>query len=149
MGSVDQRDHHLPVTTDTLLADAAAIAAAERVAEDIPVLVTPPLWPGHSLRHCSLGGTLTFELDAMVDVLDEVADAALDNGHGGNVAIVDNAVTLVGRAIDSPINALPETPRSLASTLLCRIWPSSLTSPEFRMKVSDSKCVIKFCDRRQ
>ena len=78
MGSVDQRDHHLPVTTDTLLADAAAIAAAERVAEDIPVLVTPPLWPGYSLPHCSLGGTLTLVLDTMVDVLDEVADGALD-----------------------------------------------------------------------
>ena len=134
MGSVDQRDHHLPVTTDTLLADAAAVAAAERVAEDIPVLVTPPLWPGYSLRHCSLGGTLTLELDTMVDVPDGVADAALDDGHGGYVAIVDNAVTLVGRATDSPINPLPETPRSLASTLVCRIWPSSLTSPKFRMK---------------
>ena len=134
MGSVDQRDHYPPVTTDTLLADAAAIAAAERVAEDIPVLVTPPLWLGHSLCHCSLGGTLTLELDTMVDVLDEVADGALDNSHGGNVVIVDNAVTLVGRAIDSSINALPETPRSLTSTLVCRIWPSSLTSPEFLMR---------------
>ena len=143
MGSVDQRDHHLPVTTDTLLADAAAVAAAERVAEDIPVLVTPPLWPGHSLPHCSLGGTLTLVLDTMVDVLDEVADAALDSGHGGNVAIVDSAVTLVGRATDSPINARPETPRSLASALVCRIRPSSLTFPEFRMKVIDSECIIK------
>jgi hypothetical protein len=79
----------------------------------------------------------------MVDVLDEVADAALDNGHGGNVAIVDNAVTLVGRAIDSPINPLPETPRSLARTLFCRIWPSSLTSPEFWIKVIDSKRIVK------
>jgi creatinine amidohydrolase len=42
VGSIEQHGYHLPVATDTLLADAVAHQGAERVADDIPVIVTPP-----------------------------------------------------------------------------------------------------------
>jgi creatinine amidohydrolase len=105
VGSIEQHGYHLPVATDTLLADAVAHQGAERVADDVPVLVTPPIWSGYSPHQMSLGGTLTIELDHMLELLEDVAEAALDNGfdgvcfvngHGGNSSIIDNAVSIVG-----------------------------------------------------
>jgi creatinine amidohydrolase len=104
VGSIEQHGNHLPVATDTLLADAVSILGAERA--DNAVLVTPPVWSGYSPHHMSLGGTLTLDLDHLLALLEDVSDAALDNdfdgvcfvnGHGGNASIVDNAVSKVGQ----------------------------------------------------
>lgn len=107
VGSVEQHGAHLPVATDSLLVSAVAAAGAEAVADDAPVLVAPTLWTGYSPHHLSFGGTLTGEFDTLLDLLGTVADTALGNGfdallllngHGGNRALVDAAVTVVGRS---------------------------------------------------
>jgi len=107
VGSVEQHGRHLPVATDTLLADAVATRAADRVADDLPTLVAPPVWTGYSPHHRSLGGTLTTEADRLVELLEDVADSAavlgfdavlFVNGHGGNGPVVDVAVSTVGDA---------------------------------------------------
>ncbi|MFC4551075.1 MULTISPECIES: creatininase family protein [Halorussus] len=106
VGSIEQHGHHLPVATDTLLVDAVAHHGAERATDDVPILVTPPVWSGFSPHHASLGGTLTLELEDLLAVLEDIADSALDNGfdgvcfingHGGNAAIIDNVVSTVGK----------------------------------------------------
>lgn len=105
VGSIEQHGNHLPVATDTLLADAVATLGAERV--DAPVLVTPPVWSGYSPHHVSLGGTLTLDLEELVALLEDVASSALKNGfdgvcfvngHGGNASIVDAVVSTVGQS---------------------------------------------------
>ena len=105
VGSVEQHGHHLPVATDTLLADAVAHLGAERTADDVPLLVTPPVWAGYSPHHLSLGGTVSLELDDFLDLLADVTDTALQNGfdgvcfvngHGGNASVIDDAVSIVG-----------------------------------------------------
>ena len=107
VGSVEQHGHHLPVATDTLLADAVAHAGAERVAADQPTLVAPPVWTGYSPHHLSLGGTLTTDADRLVGLLEDLADSAaglgfdavlLVNGHGGNGPVVDLSVSTIGDA---------------------------------------------------
>lgn len=109
VGSIEQHGHHLPVATDTLLADAVAHLGAERAGDDgdVPVLVTPPVWSGFSPHHTSLGGTMTLELENLLAVLENVADSALENGfdgvcfvngHGGNASIIDNVVSTVGKS---------------------------------------------------
>ncbi|WP_117595535.1 creatininase family protein [Haloprofundus halophilus] len=107
VGSVEQHGNHLPVATDSILASAVAVAGATAVADDVPVLVAPTVWTGYSPHHRSFGGTLTGEFGTLLDLLGTVADAALDNGfdallllngHGGNRALVDAAVTVVGRS---------------------------------------------------
>lgn len=104
VGSIEQHGNHLPVATDTLLADAVATRGAERAAG--AVLVTPPVWSGFSPHHMSLGGTLTLDLDHLLGLLEDVAESALDNGfdgvcfvngHGGNASIVNSAVSTVGQ----------------------------------------------------
>lgn len=107
VGSVEQHGYHLPVATDTLLVDAVAHESASRVAESVPVLVTPPVWTGFSPHHMPFGGTLTLDSDDLLGLLEGVAEAALDNGfdsllflngHGGNVPLIGTVSGSVGAA---------------------------------------------------
>lgn len=107
VGSIEQHGHHLPVATDTILADAVAHLGADRVQGDVPILVTPAVWTGFSPHHMPFGGTITLEYRTLLAVLENTADAALDNGfdavlflngHGGNKALVTSAVSTVGDA---------------------------------------------------
>lgn len=105
VGSVEQHGDHLPVATDTLLCDAISRLGSERVDEDVPLLVTPPLWTGLSPHHLDFGGTISLGVETMLAVLRDVAASILDNGfdailflngHGGNAAILGTAVTKIG-----------------------------------------------------
>jgi len=58
IGSLEQHGPHLPVWTDSFIAHAMCIAAAER-ATDIPAIVLPPLWTGLSEHHLPFSGTIT------------------------------------------------------------------------------------------
>lgn len=107
VGSIEQHGHHLPVATDTILVDAVARLGADRVADDVPLLVGPPLWAGYSPHHLPFGGTLTLTFDTLLDTVEEVGDAALDNGfdalvlvngHGGNKPLIAAATSTVGTA---------------------------------------------------
>jgi creatinine amidohydrolase len=105
VGSLEQHGYHLPVATDTLLADAVAHGAA--TAADAPALVLPPVWTGLSAHHMPFGGTVTIGRETLATVLEEVAASALEsgfdavvyvNGHGGNTALVDAVSASVGAA---------------------------------------------------
>ena len=117
VGALEQHGHHLPTGTDTILVDAVATAGAERVAntggqragervaDDIPVLTTPPLWLGHSPHHLPFGGTVSAEFDTLSDTLSQIADSALGdafdtvlflNGHGGNRPLIAAVTQRVG-----------------------------------------------------
>jgi creatinine amidohydrolase len=105
VGSIEQHGNHMPVATDTILVDAVAHRSAERVVDEIPILVSPPVWSGYSPHHMPFGGTITLEYDELLDVLEDIADSALDNGfdsllllngHGGNASLVSSATSTIG-----------------------------------------------------
>ncbi|WP_129115919.1 creatininase family protein [Halegenticoccus tardaugens] len=105
VGSIEQHGEHLPVMTDTLLANSVAIAAAKRVVDDIPVLVTPSVRPGYSPHHLSFGGTLSASFEALLNLLRDTANTGLSNGfdalvlvngHGGNTPLINAAVSEIG-----------------------------------------------------
>ncbi|GAB3686770.1 creatininase family protein [Salinarchaeum chitinilyticum] len=105
VGSVEQHGHHLPVATDTILVDAVAHEGARRVREDVPILLTPPVWSGFSPHHMAFGGTMSLSHRTLLTVLEEVADTALENGfdavlflngHGGNTAVIGSVVNTLG-----------------------------------------------------
>lgn len=53
---------------------------AKQVHDDVPILVTPPIWSGYSPHHMSFGGTITLNHDDLLTIIEEVADSALKNG---------------------------------------------------------------------
>lgn len=104
VGSIEQHGPHLSVATDIICADGLARTAAEEV-DDVPVLVTPPVWMGVSPHHLNLGGTLSLEFTTMVAMLENIMDTGLDNGfdavllingHGGNRSALGGATKTVG-----------------------------------------------------
>jgi creatinine amidohydrolase len=107
VGSVEQHGHHMPVATDTILVDAVAHLGADRVGDDVPLVVTPPVWTGNSPHHMPFGGTISIGVRGLLDLLEGVADAVLDNGfdallllngHGGNAATIGDATSIIGDA---------------------------------------------------
>lgn len=112
VGSVEQHGHHLPVITDTLLVDAIVHGGAESLRDDVPVLVTPPVWSGFSPHHLSFGGTLSLEFEHLRRVLEDVGRTGLENGfdaicfvngHGGNAALIDAVVSTLGTKTDAEV----------------------------------------------
>lgn len=97
-GSCEQHGPHLPLDTDTSIAQALSNHLAARLDH---VVVSPPLAIGASGEHQSFAGTLSIGTEAMTSVLVELARSALPpadsalprpftavlfvNGHGGNL----------------------------------------------------------------
>jgi len=105
VGSLEQHGNYLPTATDTILVDAVVHGGAERVVDDLPILVTPTLWVGHSPHHMFFGGTVTADYDNLLALIEDVAAAGLTNdfdaclfvnGHGGNHSLIGAATATVG-----------------------------------------------------
>ncbi|WP_210588508.1 mycofactocin biosynthesis peptidyl-dipeptidase MftE [Streptomyces sp. GESEQ-35] len=98
LGSVEQHGPHLPLDTDTRIADAVARGAARRLPG--PVLVAPPVAYTASGEHQSFPGTVSIGNEALRCVLLELVRSlslwsgriVFVNGHGGNVRCLAEAV---------------------------------------------------------
>jgi creatinine amidohydrolase len=108
VGSCEQHGPHLPLGTDTRIAEALASAAATRRTW---VLCAPPITVGASGEHRGFPGTLSIGTRAMTDLAVELARSALPgppaqrgpaatdgfsgvlfvNAHGGNVEALSTA----------------------------------------------------------
>lgn len=101
VGSCEQHGPHLPLATDSIIAEAVARGLAERRPG---VVVGPTLGVTASGEHAGFAGTLSIGTAATAHVLVELvrsagwADAVvLVNGHGGNRDAVERAqATLAG-----------------------------------------------------
>jgi len=90
IGSLEQHGQHLPLFTDSLLAETVCLHAAERATIDI--VVAPPLWPGFSPHHVGFGATVSLSSGVFLSLVREVVEGLLGwlprlvvvNGHGGN-----------------------------------------------------------------
>ncbi|WP_347876764.1 mycofactocin biosynthesis peptidyl-dipeptidase MftE, partial [Actinomadura sp. 7K534] len=106
-GSTEQHGPHLPLSTDTVIAEAVAARAAgvlrdARLDEGVagPVLIAPAIAYGASGEHAGFPGTVSIGHEALhaviVETVRSLAEWAgrvvLVNGHGGNVATLDAAV---------------------------------------------------------
>jgi creatinine amidohydrolase len=101
IGSCEQHGPHLPLGTDTIVAEALAEALADRRPG---IVVGPSLGITASGEHAGFPGTLSIGTAALTAVVVELVRSAgwangvvLVNGHGGNRDAVDRAVaTLAG-----------------------------------------------------
>jgi mycofactocin precursor peptide peptidase len=97
VGSTEQHGPHLPVTTDTDIAEALVDGLSERCPD---VVVAPALSYGSSGEHAGFTGTLSIGREATEQVLVELGRSAGDSfgrvllvsTHGGNADPVNHAV---------------------------------------------------------
>jgi creatinine amidohydrolase len=101
LGSCEQHGPHLPLDTDTQIAQYLCAQAAQH---DNRILIAPSLTISASGEHAGFPGTLSIGTDALTQVLVEIVRSAdwcngvvFVNGHGGNADAVAAAMrTLTG-----------------------------------------------------
>ncbi|MHB1253879.1 MAG: creatininase family protein [Candidatus Humimicrobiaceae bacterium] len=106
IGACEEHGRHLPVNTDTEIAYRAAIDAAEKVKEEIPVAVLPAVWFGYTVSVLkNWPGVITVDPKVLIDLLCDICKSLIDmkikkilfvNGHGGNPGVLDVVAKLVG-----------------------------------------------------
>jgi len=97
LGSTEQHGPHLPLSTDTDIADALCNRLAQRRAD---VLVAPAVAYGSSGEHAGFAGTLSIGQDVTERLVVELVRSATDtfsqvvlvSAHGGNAGPVARAV---------------------------------------------------------
>jgi len=91
LAAVEQHGNHLPVITDSAIAD----ELSSRIENKLPDLVAmlPTLWCGSSHHHKGFPGTLSLRSETYVNVLLDLINSLIDSGfrhifllncHGGN-----------------------------------------------------------------
>lgn len=99
IGSMEQHGAHLPLNTDTVLADAISRRVVERWGEIHDLWLLPPLAIGLSYEHAWASGTLSLSIAGMNALLRDLGceiarslparHLLIVNGHGGNRGILE------------------------------------------------------------
>lgn len=104
LGAVEQHGNHMPLGTDTLLAQAVSLAAAATVGD---TFVMPPPWYGFSPHHMRFPGSVTLRVETLMAVVEDVVASLVRhdfrrilivNGHGGNIGAIDVLASTLGHA---------------------------------------------------
>nr|WP_246700553.1 creatininase family protein [Variibacter gotjawalensis] len=97
VAAIEQHGPHLPVSTDTVIADGMIAEVAKRLPDDISALILPTQNIGKSNEHISFAGTVTLSAEAAIRVWTEIGEAVnraglrklvIVNSHGGNVEVM-------------------------------------------------------------
>jgi creatinine amidohydrolase len=100
LGAVEQHGPHLPLSTDLLVADAAAAAVVAERGEELDLWLLPTLAYTKSNEHAWAAGTVWLSPTTLLAVLDDLGRSlattrarklAFLNGHGGNTALLNVA----------------------------------------------------------
>ncbi|MHB8280474.1 MAG: creatininase family protein [Candidatus Humimicrobiaceae bacterium] len=106
IGACEEHGRHLPVNTDTEMAYRAAIDAAQKVKDEVPLAVLPAVWFGYTAGVLkNWPGVITIDPKILIDLLCEICKSLIDmgitkilfvNGHGGNPGMLDVVAKVVG-----------------------------------------------------
>jgi creatinine amidohydrolase len=97
IGATEQHGPHLPLGTDTRIAEAASQAVVARSGEELDLWILPTLAVSLSDEHIGTPGTLTLSVTTLMAVLDDLGRSlatlpprrlVLVNAHGGNTSLL-------------------------------------------------------------
>jgi creatinine amidohydrolase len=98
VAAIEQHGPHLPVYTDTCIAEGMIRRVVELLPDDLPVTFLPVQAVGKSNEHISSPGTLTATWETTTKLWLEIGDSVkragiekliVINSHGGNVPMID------------------------------------------------------------
>ena len=98
VAAIEQHGPHLPVYTDTCIAEGMIRNSIDRLSDDLPVTFLPVQAIGKSNEHIASPGTLTSTWETTTKLWLEIGDSVhragirkliIVNSHGGNVPMVD------------------------------------------------------------
>jgi len=98
VAAIEQHGPHLPVYTDTCIAEGLIRRSIELLPDDLPVTFLPVQAVGKSNEHISFPGTITSTWETTIRLWLEIGDSVyragvgkliVINSHGGNVPMVD------------------------------------------------------------
>ncbi|WP_127360952.1 creatininase family protein [Actinacidiphila soli] len=123
IGSVEQHGPHLPLNTDTIIAERFTQQIVERYGDQHDLWVLPALAYGLSLEHAWSAGTISLNIAALNSMLDILIGQyvratparrlLIVNGHGGNRGVLE---------------ALAHELQQTHAIAVCVIHPSSLSA---------------------
>ncbi len=112
VGSTEQHGPALPLDNDHFAATQIAKMVAEKLWDNVKVVVTPPIAFGYSPHHMGFKGTITLRESTLSDVIIDVCTSlashgfkqiVLINGHGGNTTAIGNALHSLHKNIDAQV----------------------------------------------
>jgi creatinine amidohydrolase len=111
VAALEQHGPHLPLDTDAFLVTNVVEVAAELAGTRGPVLATPTIFAGSSEHHMAFAGTVSLRSETLAAVVHDVCLSLtrhgfrrllIVNGHGGNRAVLAEAVQSIG--VEAPVS---------------------------------------------
>jgi creatinine amidohydrolase len=115
VGSTEQHGPALPVDNDAYIATEFTERVAERIWEQLKVVVAPTISYGFSPHHMQFKGTITLRESTLASLIVDVCTSLeqhgfkriiLINGHGGNTTAISNALHSMNNVVMAKIFAL-------------------------------------------
>jgi creatinine amidohydrolase len=131
IGSVEQHGRHMPVGTDTMLAESVSLSAASRLPGQVVVLPSP--WYGFSAHHMQFPGTVTLRAETLMAVVSDIVASLVEhgfrrvlvvNGHGGNGGVIDVLGSTLGHRFHGAARIACLTYFQLAREAIARLRES-------------------------